>query len=102
MIQQVLSRGQQVSVRNITVKDSSDEISVALWREMAGESINAGDYISLKGVAVSAFNNEVILASNYNTKMEVSATYLTCGCYFDFFLILLNVLRPLFCALTLG
>ncbi|KAJ8050313.1 ATP-dependent DNA helicase PIF1 [Holothuria leucospilota] len=56
-IKQVIVRGQTSAVRNIFVKDNSDEIEVALWRNAAETKASLNDWVEITNVVVNPPND---------------------------------------------
>lgn len=74
LVQTVSVKGQPVVVRNLTVKGFGEdhEIKVALWRDLSGSEIKAGDFVEMNSFLVTTFSNEVSLASTDHSAVRVS------------------------------
>ncbi|KAJ8029051.1 ATP-dependent DNA helicase PIF1 [Holothuria leucospilota] len=75
-IKQVIVRGQTSTVRNIFVKDNSDEIEVALWRKAAETKAFLNDWVEITNVVVNPpndYHKEPFVASTQNTNITVKA-----------------------------
>ena len=61
-------------VRNLTVKDATGSIKVALWQDKAESPIKMGDNVQLSHMTVKhdAFLNDRIVQSTSNSKIVVS------------------------------
>lgn len=70
---QVPVRGQQVPIRHIYLDDGSmSKCKVTLWRDLANQSLQPGDYIEVTNVVVNSFKNETSLSTTPVTSLKKS------------------------------
>ncbi|KAJ8017573.1 hypothetical protein HOLleu_44920 [Holothuria leucospilota] len=73
---QVMVRGTPSAVRNIFVKDETDEIEVALWRSSAETDATVNDWIEVTNVVVNepnTYHTQTFVATTQNTTIKVSS-----------------------------
>ncbi|XP_078502410.1 uncharacterized protein LOC144756452 [Lissotriton helveticus] len=68
----VLINGINTAIKCITLKDSTDDIKVTLWREATLFTINIGEYVMLTHVTVHEFNGQKILNTTRHSKIKVT------------------------------
>lgn len=72
---QVVVRGKPSCVRNIMIKDETDELEVALWRTSAESTATLGDWVQISNVVLNEANQyhtEPFVATTQTTKVTVS------------------------------
>ncbi|XP_078515325.1 uncharacterized protein LOC144774705 [Lissotriton helveticus] len=68
----VFINGKNTALKSITLKDSTDDIKVTLWREATLFKINIGEYVMLTHVTVHECNGQKILNTTRHTKIQVT------------------------------
>lgn len=63
----------KTSVRNVTIRDDSGAISVALWQEHAQESLRVGDRVKITHLSPKkdGYLKRMVLSTTTNTKLQV-------------------------------
>lgn len=64
-------RGQDVTVKTVSLKDNTDTIKVSLWRDLAEPSF-VGKFLQMTNVVVTAFNDEISISSTSKTDLKVN------------------------------
>lgn len=71
MAKTVKVRGQDVTVKTVSMKDNTDTIKVSLWRDLAEPSFVA-KFLQMSNVVVTAFNDEISISSTSKTDLKVN------------------------------
>lgn len=69
MAKTVKVRGQDVTVKTVSLKDNTDTIKVSLWRDLAEPSF-VGKFLQMTNVVVTAFNDEISISSTSKTDLK--------------------------------
>lgn len=64
-------RGQDVTVKTVSMKDNTGTIKVSLWRDLAEPSF-IGKFLQMTNVIVTAFNDEISISSTSKTDLKVN------------------------------
>lgn len=70
MTRPVKVKGVDVNVKSVALKDETDSIKVALWRNLSDSSI-VGKYLSITNVVVTSFNEEISVSTTSKSILEV-------------------------------
>lgn len=73
--EQVVIRGQPSCVRNIMVKDETDELEVALWCTSAESTSTLGDWVQISNFVLEGnpYHSQPLFASTQTTNVTVSS-----------------------------
>lgn len=63
---------ENVKVKNIFLEDSTKKCKIALWRNLADQTIRPGDYVEVSDCITNTFRNEVSLSTTSRTTITVS------------------------------
>lgn len=69
IIQTVQVRGTDVQVRNVRVKDGTEEVKVALWRDQVN-GCKVGEFLEFSNLVTNSYMDEVSLSTTQRTKIQ--------------------------------
>ena len=64
---------EELSLRNINLKDASGKVRDAPWREQADLPLGLGDCLQINNVIVNEWDDKVYAGSISSTQIEVNA-----------------------------
>lgn len=62
-------RGTDVQVRNVRVKDGTEEVKVALWRDQV-DGCKVGEFLEFFNLVTNSYMDEVSLSTTQRTKIQ--------------------------------
>lgn len=71
MIETVKSKGRDIQVKNISLKERGATCRVALWRECTSSEIGIGDFIEVTDVVTNKYKEEVYVSSTRSSIVKV-------------------------------
>ena len=71
MVKTVFTKGTDVSVKNITIRERGQTCRVALWRNNSATTVDIGDFLEITNVVTSSFQEETYLTSTRHSKVKV-------------------------------
>uniref|UniRef100_A0A8W8LHI0 Uncharacterized protein n=1 Tax=Magallana gigas TaxID=29159 RepID=A0A8W8LHI0_MAGGI len=69
IIRTVQVRGTDVQVRNVRVKDGTEEVMVALWRDQV-DGCKVGEFLKFSNLVTNSYMDEVSLSTTQRTKIQ--------------------------------
>lgn len=69
IIRTVQVRGTDVQVRNVRVKDGTEEVKVALWRDQV-DGCKVGEFLEFSNLVTNSYMDEVSLSTTQRTKIQ--------------------------------
>lgn len=64
-------RGEDVTLKQITIQDDTGKTKVTLWRQAAQSSTRPGDMVRITDVVLNSYQNTLSLSTTMKTKLEV-------------------------------
>jgi ssDNA-binding replication factor A large subunit len=65
-------RGEEVKIKTIMLKDSTETAKITLWRDLATADTRPGDYRQGTDVVVNFYNNQATLQTTSRSNVKVS------------------------------
>ncbi|XP_052695214.1 uncharacterized protein LOC128173547 [Crassostrea angulata] len=69
IIRTVQIRGTDVQVRNVRVKDGTEEVKVALWRDQV-DGCKVGEFLEFSNLVTNSYMDDVSLSTTQRTKIQ--------------------------------
>ena len=61
-----------IPFRTVTVKDNTDSVVVALWRDSAEADVHTGDYVEISHVVVNSYQDQLQLQTTHFSSIRVT------------------------------